>query len=69
MSKEALGAFFTKLQEDTTLQEKLIQFAAEQGFEFGFGGVVRTARRLFEGCVYVPSAVWDGKNGATAKAE
>jgi hypothetical protein len=34
MSKQALGAFFTKLQEDTTMQEKLIQFAAEQGFEF-----------------------------------
>ena len=41
----------------------------EQGFEFGFGGVVRTARRLFDGCVYIPSSVWDGKNGAAAKAE
>ncbi len=45
---------------------------SEQGFEFGFGGVVRTARRLFDGCVYVPSGVWDGSNsaaGATTKAE
>ena len=34
------------------------------GFEFGYGGVVRTARRLFEGHVFIPSHVWDGSLSA-----
>ncbi len=28
---------------------------------FGYGGIVRTARRLFEGNILVPHSVWDGR--------
>ncbi len=34
MSKEALHRFLKEAVEDQTLQGKLIEFAAEQGFEF-----------------------------------
>ena len=34
MSKDALNAFFKKVSEDSALQSKLIEFAAQQGFEF-----------------------------------
>ena len=33
----------------------------DPGLEFGYGGVVRTARRLFQGQVLVPASVWDGR--------
>jgi hypothetical protein len=35
MSKEALNAFFKKVADDEGLQKKLVEFAAQQGFEFG----------------------------------
>lgn len=34
MSKEALNAFFKKVADDESLQKKLVEFAAAQGFEF-----------------------------------
>jgi len=34
MSKEALTAFFKKMADDESLQRKLVEFAAAQGFEF-----------------------------------
>jgi len=34
MSKEALNAFFKKVADDENLQKKLVEFAAQQGFEF-----------------------------------
>ena len=34
MSKEAIGAFFKKVAQDKAMQEKLIDFAAQNGFEF-----------------------------------
>lgn len=34
MSKEAIAAFFKKVAEDTSLQKKLVEFAAQNGFEF-----------------------------------
>ena len=34
MSKEALNAFFKKVADDESLQKKLVEFAAAQGFQF-----------------------------------
>lgn len=34
MSKEALSQFMKKVAEDPELQNKLIEFAARQGFDF-----------------------------------
>ncbi len=34
MSTEALGAFFKKVAEDRSMQAKLVEFAAQNGFEF-----------------------------------
>ncbi len=34
MSKEALSQFLKSVAEDPALQDKLIEFAAKQGFEF-----------------------------------
>jgi hypothetical protein len=43
---------------------------SDAGFQFGYGGVVRTARRLFEGHAFIPAGVWDGKSsGADRIAE
>ena len=34
MSKEAMAAFFKKAAEDKELQKKIIELAAEEGFDF-----------------------------------
>lgn len=34
MSKEALSSFLKKVADDSALQDKLIEFAAKNGFEF-----------------------------------
>jgi 4-oxalomesaconate tautomerase len=44
-----------------TLEVKLSVKGFDSDLSFVYGGVVRTARRLFEGRILVPSSVWDGK--------
>lgn len=38
----------------------LVDFSAEDGFELNAAGLVRTARKLADGHVYVPHAIWAG---------
>lgn len=38
----------------------LVDFSNEGGFALNSAGLVRTARKLADGHVYVPSSVWDG---------
>ncbi|MEM8581286.1 MAG: 4-oxalomesaconate tautomerase [Pseudomonadota bacterium] len=38
----------------------LVDFAADQGFTVNSAGLVRTARKLADGHVYVPQSVWKG---------
>jgi len=37
MSKEAISAFFKKAAEDPSLQKKLVELAAAEGFDFTTG--------------------------------
>lgn len=39
----------------------LVDFSAEDGFTLNAAGLVRTARKLADGRVYVPRAVWSGQ--------
>ncbi|MSU90246.1 4-oxalomesaconate tautomerase [Rhodobacteraceae bacterium 2CG4] len=41
----------------------LVDFAADNGFVLRTAGLVRTARKLADGHVYVPRAVWTGAQG------
>ena len=41
--------------------EVLVDFSTANGFELRSAGLVRTARKLADGHVYVPSAIWTGK--------
>lgn len=38
----------------------LVEFSAEDGFDLQAAGLVRTARKLAQGHVYVPAAIWPG---------
>ena len=38
----------------------LVDFSTEGGFDLKAAGLVRTARKLADGTIYVPSAVWAG---------
>lgn len=42
----------------------LVDFSANNGFELNAAGLVRTARKLADGHVYVPTSVWAGKEFA-----
>ena len=44
-----------------TLEVELSVEGYDPELSFVYGGVVRTARRLFEGNIFVPESVWDGK--------
>ncbi|WP_299932418.1 4-oxalomesaconate tautomerase [uncultured Pelagimonas sp.] len=39
----------------------LVDFSSEDGFTLKAAGLVRTARKLVDGRVYVPSRIWPGK--------
>ncbi|MFN0073932.1 MAG: PrpF domain-containing protein, partial [Chloroflexota bacterium] len=52
------GFFSTEVEVSGTLDDPKIERAA----------LLRTARRLFEGKVLIPSSVWDGKAGALEAA-
>lgn len=43
----------------------LVDFSDEGGFDLNAAGLVRTARKLADGQIYVPSAVWSGKEDAS----
>lgn len=38
----------------------LVDFSNEDGFSLGAAGLVRTARKLADGHIFVPQSVWDG---------
>ncbi|KPA21597.1 4-oxalomesaconate tautomerase [Shimia sp. SK013] len=40
--------------------EVLVDFTANNGFDLNAAGLVRTARKLADGQVYVPSTIWSG---------
>lgn len=42
--------------------EVLVDFSLEDGFALNAAGLVRTARKLADGHVYVPRSVWPGKS-------
>ena len=44
-----------------TLEVELSVDGFGSDLSFVYGGVVRTARRLFEGRILVPHSIWDGK--------
>ena len=66
MSKEAVAQFLAKLSEDPKLQDQLVQFAAQHGFEFTTdelsdadlenlsGGLMPTRRRSGDGITLSP---------------
>jgi len=39
----------------------LVDFTSDDGFQLNAAGLVRTARKLADGHVYVPGRVWDGR--------
>ncbi|CUH68176.1 4-oxalomesaconate tautomerase [Thalassovita autumnalis] len=42
----------------------LVDFSAEDGFDLNAAGLVRTARKIADGHVFVPSTVWNGEPDA-----
>lgn len=42
----------------------LVDFTTDDGFDLTAAGLVRTARKIADGCVYVPSNVWNGGHDA-----
>ncbi|MFA3920881.1 4-oxalomesaconate tautomerase [Ruegeria hyattellae] len=38
----------------------LVDFSTDEGFDLNSAGLVRTARKLADGHVYIPSAIWAG---------
>lgn len=44
----------------------LVDFSSENGFELNAAGLVRTARKLADGHVYVPHAIWAGNEEVDA---
>jgi 2-methylaconitate cis-trans-isomerase PrpF len=44
--------------------EVALELAGEAGI--AWAGVIRTARRIFEGCVLIPARVWDGQGRSAA---
>lgn len=40
----------------------LVDFSAEDGFDLNAAGLVRTARKIADGHVFVPSTVWNGEH-------
>ena len=47
--------------------EVLVDFNAEEGFSMNAAGLVRTARKLADGRVYVPASVWAGSDVSTTE--
>ncbi len=43
----------------------LLDFSTETGFALRSAGLLRTARKLADGHIYVPARVWDGKDRST----
>ncbi|MGH1414947.1 MAG: 4-oxalomesaconate tautomerase [Pelagimonas sp.] len=41
--------------------EVLVEYSMDNGFELNAAGLVRTARKLADGHVYIPSRIWAGK--------
>ncbi|MCL4171361.1 UNVERIFIED_CONTAM: hypothetical protein GTU68_001361 [Idotea baltica] len=41
--------------------EVLVDFARNNGFSLNSAGLLRTARKLADGTIYVPSHIWEGK--------
>ncbi|MEO9777492.1 MAG: 4-oxalomesaconate tautomerase [Sedimentitalea sp.] len=41
--------------------EVLVDFAKNNGFSLNSAGLLRTARKLADGTIYVPSHIWEGK--------
>ena len=44
--------------------EVLVDFSDQRGFTLDAAGLVRTARKLADGNVYVPASIWAGKEPA-----
>ncbi|MCP4826890.1 MAG: 4-oxalomesaconate tautomerase, partial [Shimia sp.] len=42
----------------------LVDFSTNGGFDLNAAGLVRTARKIADGQVYVPSEVWNGEHDA-----
>lgn len=41
--------------------EVLVDFAKNNGFSLNSAGLLRTARKLADGTIYIPSHIWEGK--------
>ncbi|MEM9267520.1 MAG: 4-oxalomesaconate tautomerase [Pseudomonadota bacterium] len=48
------------LQHPSGTIDVLVDFSTEDGFDLKAAGLVRTARKLAEGTIFVPSSVWAG---------
>ena len=45
--------------------EVLVDFTTEGGFTLNAAGLVRTARKLADGHVYIPSRIWAGQEASS----
>lgn len=50
------------LEHASGVIDVLVDFSAENGFTLNSAGLVRTARKLADGHVYVPARIWAGKD-------
>ncbi len=48
------------LQHPSGTIDVLVEFSSDDGFDLKAAGLVRTARKLADGKVYVPSSIWAG---------
>lgn len=51
------------LEHASGVMEVLVEYDDRDGFRLKSAGILRTARKLADGNIYVPAAVWDGKAG------
>ncbi len=61
LDRPETGPFNVVLEHASGSIEVLIDFTTKDGFQLSSAGLVRTARKLADGHVYIPSSVWAGK--------
>ncbi len=61
LDRPTVGPANVVLEHPSGTIEVLVDFEATNGFSLNAAGLVRTARKLADGNVYVPRSVWAGK--------
>ncbi len=60
LERAASGPAEVVLEHASGKIDVLVDFSSEDGFTLKSAGLVRTARKLADGKIYVPQSVWDG---------